>query len=107
MTEEQHKAMRDLLRRLFVKKYLRDCSYRSSSGVSAQWCATDSPKPISGWRPGLASRPLGFELSIASTPMRGFAAGLGAPEYWKERQVITLKDISFRFIIQRLTEKRC
>lgn len=80
MTEEQHKAMRAYYE-FIVKKYLEIVPKERQWGI-CQWCATDSPAN-SGWRPGL---PVGlWDLDYyRKHTYAGFAAGLGAPEYWKE-----------------------
>lgn len=80
MTEEQHKAMRAYYE-FIVKKYLEIVPKEQQWGI-CQWCATDSPAN-SGWRPGL---PVGlWDLDYyRKHTYAGFAAGLGAPEYWKE-----------------------
>lgn len=80
MTEEQHKEMRALYE-FVVKKYLEIIPENQQWGI-CQWCATDSPAN-SGWRPGL---PVGLWDSdyYRKHTYGGFAAGLGAPEYWKE-----------------------
>ena len=80
MTEEQHKEMRDLYT-FVLKKYFEIIPVAQQYGIT-QWCATDSPKN-SGWRPGL---PTGlWDLNyLRKHTYAGFAAGLGAPEYWKE-----------------------
>lgn len=78
MTEEQHKEMRDLYT-FVLKKYFEIIPIDKQYGIT-QWCATDSPKD-SGWRPGL---PVGlWDLNyLRKHTYAGFAAGLGAPEYW-------------------------
>lgn len=78
MTEEQHKAMRAYYE-FIVKKYLEIVPKERQWGI-CQWCATDSPAN-SGWRPGL---PVGlWDLDYyRKHTYGGFAAGLGAPEYW-------------------------
>lgn len=80
MTEEQHKAMRAYYE-FIVKKYLEIVPKEKQWGI-CQWCATDSPAN-SGWRAGL---PVGlWDLDYyRKHTYAGFAAGLGAPEYWKE-----------------------
>lgn len=80
MTEEQHKAMRAYYE-FIIKKYLEIVPKKQQWGI-CQWCATDSPAN-SGWRPGL---PVGlWDLDYyRKHTYAGFAAGLGAPEYWKE-----------------------
>ena len=80
MTEEQHKEMRALYE-FVVKKYLEIIPENQQWGI-CQWCATDSPAN-SGWRAGL---PVGlWDLDYyRKHTYGGFAAGLGAPEYWKE-----------------------
>lgn len=80
MTEEQHKAMRAYYE-FIVKKYLEIVPKEQQWGI-CQWCATDSPAN-SGWRAGL---PVGLWDSdyYRKHTYGGFAAGLGAPEYWKE-----------------------
>ena len=80
MTEEQHKAMRAYYE-FIVKKYLEIVPKDQQWGI-CQWCATDSPAN-SGWRAGL---PVGlWDLDYyRKHTYAGFAAGLGAPEYWKE-----------------------
>ena len=78
MTEEQHKAMRAYYE-FIVKKYLEIVPKEQQWGI-CQWCATDSPAN-SGWRAGL---PVGLWDSdyYRKHTYGGFAAGLGAPEYW-------------------------
>lgn len=80
MTEEQHKAMRAYYE-FIVKNYLKIVPKDKQWGI-CQWCATDSPAN-SGWRAGL---PVGLWDSdyYRKHTYGGFAAGLGAPEYWKE-----------------------
>lgn len=80
MTEEQHKAMRAYYE-FIIKKYFEIVPKEQQWGI-CQWCATDSPAN-SGWRPGL---PVGlWDLDYyRKHTYAGFAAGLGAPEYWKE-----------------------
>ena len=80
MTEEQHKAMRAYYE-FIVKKYLEIVPKDQQWGI-CQWCVTDSPAN-SGWRAGL---PVGLWDSdyYRKHTYGGFAAGLGAPEYWKE-----------------------
>ena len=78
MTEEEHKAMRAYYE-FIVKKYLEIVPENQQWGI-CQWCATDSPAN-SGWRAGL---PVGlWDLDYyRKHTYGGFAAGLGAPEYW-------------------------
>lgn len=78
MTEEQHKEMRALYE-FVVKKYLEIIPENQQWGI-CQWCATDSPAN-SGWRAGL---PVGlWDLDYyRKHTYAGFAAGLGAQEYW-------------------------
>lgn len=78
MTEEQHKAMRAYYE-FIVKKYLEIVPENQQWGI-CQWCVTDSPAN-SGWRAGL---PVGLWDSdyYRKHTYGGFAAGLGAPEYW-------------------------
>ena len=78
MTEEQHKAMRAYYE-FIVKKYLEIVPENQQWGI-CQWCVTDSPAN-SGWRAGL---PVGlWDLDYyRKHTYGGFAAGLGAPEYW-------------------------
>lgn len=78
MTEEQHKVMRAYYE-FIVKKYLEIVPKELQWGI-CQWCATDSPAN-SGWRAGL---PVGlWDLDYyRKHTYGGFAAGLGAPEYW-------------------------
>ena len=80
MTEEEHKAMRAYYE-FIVKKYLEIVPKDQQWGI-CQWCVTDSPAN-SGWRAGL---PVGlWDLDYyRKHTYGGFAAGLGAPEYWKE-----------------------
>lgn len=80
MTEEEHKAMRAYYE-FIVKKYLEIVPENQQWGI-CQWCATDSPAN-SGWRAGL---PVGlWDLDYyRKHTYAGFAAGLGAPEYWKD-----------------------
>lgn len=80
MTEEQHKAMRAYYE-FIVKNYLEIIPKEKQWGI-CQWCATDSPAN-SGWRPGL---PVGlWDLDYyRKHTYGGFAAGLGAPEYWND-----------------------
>lgn len=80
VTEEQHKEMRDLYT-FVLQKYFEIIPIDKQYGIT-QWCATDSPKD-SGWRPG---EPTGlWDLNyLRKHTYAGFAAGLGAPEYWKE-----------------------
>lgn len=80
MTEEQHKAMRAYYE-FIVKKYLEIVPENQQWGI-CQWCATDSPAN-SGWRAG---KPVGlWDLDYyRKHTYAGFAAGLGAPEYWND-----------------------
>ena len=80
MTEEQHKAMRAYYE-FIVKKYLEIVPENQQWGI-CQWCATDSPAN-SGWRAGL---PVGlWDLDYyRKHTYAGFAAGLGAPEFWND-----------------------
>lgn len=80
VTEEQHKEMRDLYT-FVLKKYFEIIPIDKQYGIT-QWCATDSPKD-SGWRPG---EPTGlWDLNyLRKHTYAGFAAGLGAPEYWND-----------------------
>lgn len=80
MTEEQHKEMRDLYT-FVLQKYFEIIPAAQQYGIT-QWCATDAPKD-SGWRKG---EPTGlWDLKyLRKHTYAGFAAGLGAPEYWKE-----------------------
>lgn len=80
MTEEQHKEMRDLYT-FVLQKYFEIIPAAQQYGIT-QWCATDSPAN-SGWRPGLATGLWDSDYYRKHT-YGGFAAGLGAPEYWKE-----------------------
>ena len=80
MTEEQHKAMRAYYE-FIVKKYLEIVPKNQQWGI-CQWCATDSPAN-SGWRAGLPTGLWDLDYYRKHT-YGGFAAGLGAPEYWKE-----------------------
>lgn len=80
MTEDEHKAMRAYYE-FIVKKYLEIVPKDQQWGI-CQWCATDSPAN-SGWRAGL---PVGlWDLDYyRKHTYGGFAAGLGAPEYWND-----------------------
>ena len=80
MTEEQHKQMRSFYT-FIIQKYFELIPQAQQYGIT-QWCATDSPKD-SGWRAGC---PTGLWDSnyLRKHTYAGFAAGLGAPEYWKE-----------------------
>ena len=80
MTEKQHKEMRDLYT-FVLQKYFEIIPAAQQYGIT-QWCATDAPKD-SGWRPGL---PVGlWDLNyLRKHTYAGFAAGLGAPEYWND-----------------------
>lgn len=80
MTEEQHKEMRDLYT-FVLKKYFEIIPAAQQYGIT-QWCATDSPKD-SGWRKG---EPTGlWDLNyLRKHTYAGFAAGLGAPEFWND-----------------------
>lgn len=80
MTEEQHKEMRALYE-FVVKKYLELIPENQQWGI-CQWCATDSPAN-SGWRAGLPTGLWDSDYYRKHT-YGGFAAGFGAPEYWKE-----------------------
>ena len=80
MTEEQHKAMRAYYE-FIVKKYLEIVPENQQWGI-CQWCATDSPAN-SGWRAGLPTGLWDSDYYRKHT-YGGFAAGLGAPEYWKD-----------------------
>ena len=81
MTEEQHKQMRDLYE-FVVSKYFEIIPLAPQYGIT-QWCATDSPDTTGAWRKGC---PTGLWDSnyLRKHTYAGFAAGLGAPEYWKE-----------------------
>ena len=78
MTEEEHKAMRAYYE-FIVKKYLEIVPENQQWGI-CQWCATDSPAN-SGWRAGLPTGLWDSDYYRKHT-YGGFAAGLGAPEYW-------------------------
>lgn len=80
MTEEQHKEMRDLYT-FVLQQYFKIIPIDKQYGIT-QWCATDSPKD-SGWRKG---EPTGlWDLNyLRKHTYAGFAAGLGAPEYWND-----------------------
>ena len=80
MTEEQHKQMRSFYT-FIIQKYFELIPQAQQYGIT-QWCATDSLKD-SGWRAGC---PTGLWDSnyLRKHTYAGFAAGLGAPEYWKE-----------------------
>lgn len=80
MTEEQHKQMRSFYT-FIIQKYFELIPQAQQYGIT-QWCATDSPKD-SGWLPGC---PTGLWDSnyLRKHTYAGFAAGLGAPEYWKD-----------------------
>ncbi len=80
MTEEQHKAMRAYYE-FIVKKYLEIVPKEQQWGI-CQWCATDSPAN-SGWRAGLPTGLWDLDYYRKHT-YGGFAAGLGAPEYWND-----------------------
>ena len=80
MTEEQHKAMRAYYE-FIVKNYLEIVPKEQQWGI-CQWCATDSPAN-SGWRPGLPTGLWDLDYYRKHT-YGGFAAGLGAPEYWND-----------------------
>lgn len=80
MTEEQHKEMRALYE-FVVKKYLELIPENQQWGI-CQWCATDSPAN-SGWRAGLPTGLWDSDYYRKHT-YGGFAAGLGAPEYWND-----------------------
>ena len=81
MTEEQHKQMRDLYE-FVVSKYFEIIPLAQQYGIT-HWCATDSPDTTGAWRKGC---PTGLWDSnyLRKHTYAGFAAGLGAPEYWKE-----------------------
>ncbi len=80
MTEGQHEKMRAYYE-FIVKKYLEIVPENQQWGI-CQWCVTDSPAN-SGWRAGL---PVGlWDLDYyRKHTYGGFAAGLGAPEYWND-----------------------
>ena len=80
MTEEQHKEMRDLYT-FVLQQYFKIIPPAQQYGIT-QWCATDSPKD-SGWRKG---EPTGlWDLNyLRKHTYAGFAAGLGAPEFWND-----------------------
>ena len=80
MTEEQHEKMRAYYE-FIVKKYLEIVPENQQWGI-CQWCVTDSPAN-SGWRAGL---PVGlWDLDYyRKHTYGGFAAGLGASEYWND-----------------------
>lgn len=80
MTEEQHKAMRAYYE-FIVKKYLEIVPENQQWGI-CQWCVTDSPAN-SGWRAGLPVGLWDMDYYRKHT-YAGFAAGLGAPEYWND-----------------------
>lgn len=80
MTEEQHKAMRAYYE-FIVKKYFEIVPENQQWGI-CQWCATDSPAN-SGWRAGLPVGLWDMDYYRKHT-YGGFAAGLGAPEYWND-----------------------
>lgn len=81
MTEEQHKQMRDLYE-FVVSKYFEIIPLAQQYGIT-QWCATDSPDTTGAWRKGC---PTGLWDSnyLRKHTYGGFAAGLGAPEYWND-----------------------
>ena len=62
-----------------IEQYFKIVPVSQQYGI-CQWCLTDSPTD-SGWRPG---QPVGlWNLNYQRKPAYGgFAAGLGAPEYW-------------------------
>lgn len=80
MTEAQHKEMRDLYE-FVVKKYLEIIPAAQQWGI-CQWCPTDN-NSSSGWRAG---EPVGLWDTdyYRKHTYAGFAAGLGAPEYWDD-----------------------
>ena len=80
MTEEQHKQMRELYE-FVIKKYFEIIPEAKQWGI-CQWCPTDSPAN-SGWRAG-APTGLWDKDYYRKHTYGGFAAGLGAPEYWNE-----------------------
>lgn len=80
MTEEQHKQMRELYE-FIIKKYFEIIPEAQQWGI-CQWCPTDSPAN-SGWRAG-APTGLWDKDYYRKHTYGGFAAGLGAPEYWNE-----------------------
>ena len=80
MTEEQHKQMRELYE-FVIKKYFEIIPEAQQWGI-CQWCPTDSPAN-SGWRAG-APTGLWDKDYYRKHTYGGFAAGLGAPEYWNE-----------------------
>lgn len=81
MTEEQHKQMRSFYT-FIIQKYFELIPLAQQYGIT-QWCATDSPDTTGAWRKGC---PTGLWDSnyLRKHTYAGFAAGLGAPEYWKE-----------------------
>lgn len=81
MTEEQHKQMRSFYT-FIIQKYFELIPQAQQYGIT-QWCATDSPDTTGAWRKGC---PTGLWDSnyLRKHTYAGFAAGLGAPEYWKE-----------------------
>lgn len=81
MTEEQHKEMRDLYT-FVLQKYFEIIPAAQQYGIT-QWCATDSPDTTGAWRKGCPTGLWGSNYLRKHT-YAGFAAGLGAPEYWKE-----------------------
>lgn len=80
MTEEQHKQMRELYE-FVIKKYFEIIPKDKQWGI-CQWCPTDSPAN-SGWRAG-APTGLWDKDYYRKHTYGGFAAGLGAPEYWND-----------------------
>ena len=80
MTEEQHEKMRAYYE-FIVKKYLEIVPENQQWGI-CQWCVTDSPAN-SGWRAGLPVGLWDMDYYRKHT-YGGFAAGLGAPEYWND-----------------------
>jgi len=78
MTEEQHKVMRSYYE-FIVKKYLEIVPAEQQWGI-CQWTPTDS-NPSSGWRAGEPTGLWDTDYYRKHT-YGGFAAGLGAPEYW-------------------------
>ena len=80
MTEEQHKQMRELYE-FVIKKYFEIIPEAQQWGI-CQWCPTDSPAN-SGWRAG-APTGLWDKDYYRKHTYGGFAAGLGAPEYWND-----------------------
>ncbi len=103
MTEEQHKEMRDLY--TFVLPEVLEIIPAAQQYGITQWCATDSPKD--SWLASmvclLAS---GISNYLRKHTYGGFRSRSWCSRILEGSQVITLKDISFRFYHTKINRKK-